>query len=252
MHPLEAYRLQNNLSQKELADLIEVDKGNLSKIISGKSGISADVSYRIKKALGLDIEPSNHKKTKQVPKPTANAKHLAEIHYPLEPNSESPYIDLGDGNYLMLVPLVQEYAYAGYLGNYQDVEYVEELPKHAINVFKHHRGLYRAFEVLGDSMDNGTSESILEGNIVTGSYLQRHHWTSKLHTHRVDNWIIVHKKLGIIVKRIHHKDIEQGIITIKSLNPNKDLYPDEDLLLDDVKELYSVINISKPTRRNAR
>jgi phage repressor protein C with HTH and peptisase S24 domain len=178
-----------------------------------------------------------------------NGRDIGEIKYPLEYDAKNPFIDLGDGEYIMLVPLVPEYAYAGYLGQYQDPEFVEELPKHPIKVDKYHRGEYRAFEVLGDSMNDGTSESILEGSIVTGRNLARIHWLHKLHTHRIDDWVIVHKSEGILVKRIEHKDVEKGIITIKSLNPDKLLYPDKDLLLDDVKELYSIYNVSKPKRK---
>lgn len=170
------------------------------------------------------------------------ARILGEIAYPIEPG-ESPFIDLGEGKYIMIVPLVNEYAYGGYLGGYKDPEYLEELPKHTIIVDKHHKGTYRAFEVVGDSMDDGTINSIPDGAIVTGRDIQQHLWSSKFHTHRFKDYVIVHKTRGVIVKRITHHDTETGIITCHSLNPNKSDYADYDVHLDDVKQMFNVVNV---------
>lgn len=192
---------------------------------------------------------NDHHSSQKERKDITNAKDIAEIQYPLEPSEESPFMDLGDGKYLMFVPLIQEPAYAGYLGGFADPEWVEERPKHTIIVDRHHRGLYRAFEVVGDSMTDGTDESIMDGSIVVGRFLQRHHWATQLHTHKYSDWVIVHKTRGIVVKRIFHKNIKDGVITIKSLNPDKDTFPDEDFSLDDIQELYNVVQYSKTARR---
>ncbi|AOM76008.1 hypothetical protein BFS30_01810 [Pedobacter steynii] len=172
----------------------------------------------------------------------ANSTSIGEIHYPLEVG-DSPFIDLGEGKYIMVVPLVNEYAYAGYLPGYRDPEYLEELPKHTIIVDKHHKGQYRAFEIVGDSMDDNTKESISDGSIATGREIQQHLWTSKFHTHRFKDYIIVHKKHGIIAKRITHHDTETGVITCHSLNPDKNRYPDFDIHLDDVRQMFNIVNV---------
>ncbi|WP_124583927.1 helix-turn-helix transcriptional regulator [Pedobacter sp. KBW06] len=172
----------------------------------------------------------------------ANSTSIGEIHYPLEVG-DSPFIDLGEGKYIMVVPLVNEYAYAGYLPGYRDPEYLEELPKHTIIVDKHHKGQYRAFEIVGDSMDDNTKESISDGSIATGREIQQHLWTSKFHTHRFKDYIIVHKKHGIIAKRITHHDTDTGVITCHSLNPDKDRYPDFDIHLDDVRQMFNIVNV---------
>jgi phage repressor protein C with HTH and peptisase S24 domain len=57
---------------------------------------------------------------------------------------------------VMLVPLVNQYAYGGYLQGFNDPEFIEELPKIPFIVEKEHKGEYICFEVKGDSMDNGT------------------------------------------------------------------------------------------------
>lgn len=159
-------------------------------------------------------------------------------------DTDSPFVDLGNGQYIMIVPLVQDYAYAGYLAGYQDEEYIEELPKHSFVVNKQHRGKYMAFQVIGDSMSNGTEESITEGSTVTGREIQRHLWSSRFHIHRFKDYVIVHKE-GILIKRIIKHDVDEGVITCRSLNPDKDAYPDFDLNLDDCSQIFNIVNVTQ-------
>ncbi|OCX54710.1 hypothetical protein BEL04_10830 [Mucilaginibacter sp. PPCGB 2223] len=158
--------------------------------------------------------------------------------------TDSPFVDLGNGQYIMIVPLVQDYAYAGYLAGYQDEEYIDELPKHSFVVNKQHKGKYMAFQVIGDSMSNGTEESITEGSTVTGREIQRHLWSSRFHIHRFKDYVIVHKE-GILIKRIIRHDVEAGVITCQSLNPDKDAYPDFDLDLDDCSQIFNIVNVTQ-------
>jgi phage repressor protein C with HTH and peptisase S24 domain len=171
----------------------------------------------------------------------SNAYTVGNIQYS---ETDSPFVDLGNGQYIMIVPLVQEYAYAGYLSGYQDEEYIEELPKHSFVVNKQHRGRYMAFQVIGDSMSNGTEESITEGSTVTGRGIQRHLWSSRFHIHRFKDYVIVHKE-GILIKRITRHDVEEGVITCQSLNPDKDAYPDFDLKLDDCSQIFNIVNVTQ-------
>lgn len=159
-------------------------------------------------------------------------------------DTDSPFVDLGNGQYIMIVPLVQDYAYAGYLGGYQDDEYIDELPKHSFVVNKQHRGKYMAFQVIGDSMSNGTEESITEGSTVTGREIQRHLWSSRFHIHRFKDYVIVHKE-GILIKRIIRHDVDLGMITCRSLNPDKEAYADFDLNLDDCSQIFNIVNVTQ-------
>ncbi|RKR84881.1 hypothetical protein BDD43_5134 [Mucilaginibacter gracilis] len=159
-------------------------------------------------------------------------------------DGDSPFIDLGNGQYIMIVPLVQDYAYAGYLSGYQDDEYLEELPKHSFVVNKQHKGHYMAFQVIGDSMSNGTDESITEGSTVTGREIQRHLWSSRFHIHRFKDYVIVHKE-GILIKRIVKHNVDAGLITCQSLNPDKEGYPDFELNLDDCQQIFNIVNVTQ-------
>ncbi|CAM4215252.1 Phage repressor protein C, contains Cro/C1-type HTH and peptisase s24 domains [Pedobacter westerhofensis] len=173
----------------------------------------------------------------------SNAIDLGELPSNFELD-ETPFIELPGGDILMVFPLVEESAYAGYLNGYADPEFIEQRPKHSLIVQKYHKGLYRGFEIVGDSMDNGTIESIPDKSKVTGRFLMHHHWENKLHLHRYKDFIIVHKTDGIIAKRIIKHNVEEGTIVIHSLNPDKESFPDKELHLSDVKELYNIIDVS--------
>lgn len=233
--------LKNDLG---LAKAIKMSSGYMSEIMTGKKNVPKTFGQKLEDNLGINRKWFDFDEGEMlfVPK-IENTKDIGEIQYPIEPG-DTPFIKLGEGQYNMIMPLVSEYAYAGYLSGYSDPEYIEELPKHTIVVTKYHRGQYRAFEVVGDSMDDNTKESIPDGSIVTGREIQHHHWTSKFHTHRFKDYVIVHQTEGIVTKRIIHHDTIQGYITCRSLNPDKENYPDFDLQLDEVKQIFNIVNVS--------
>lgn len=146
---------------------------------------------------------------------------------------------------VVYVPLVNQYAYAGYLDGYADTTYIEQLPQIPFIVDREGHGNYIAFEVKGDSMNDGTEESYLEGDRLYCREIASYLWaTSKLHLRKWD-FVIVHSD-GIIVKRIIDHDVENHTITIHSLN---DMYPDKVLDLCEVKQIFNVIESVRPRRR---
>lgn len=152
------------------------------------------------------------------------------------------FVEISPGRYRMGVELVPVYAQAGYLSGYMDQQYLEELPKHYITVDKFVKGNYKAFEISGDSMDNGSIKDALpHGTIVTCREVKRELWTSKFHTHEWPNWIIVHKTEGIVAKQIAKQNLETGTLTLRSLNPDKDRYPDFEIKLDDCVQIFNVV-----------
>lgn len=151
-------------------------------------------------------------------------------------------IEISPGRWQMTVELVPVYAQAGYLSGYGDSQFLVDLPKHSFTTNVLAKGKYRAFEVAGDSMDNGNiKEAIPDGIVVVGREVDRQYWTSKFHTHKWPNWLFVHKTEGVVVKQIASQDLTSGDITLTSLNPDKDKYPDFTINLDDVNQVYNVI-----------
>ncbi len=247
---------QRRITQEGLASELKISRGHIIKKLN-EVVITDDKLNTKQKILDfLNIQESD------LPKPTQeeikeyilreadipyqiadikkeyNALEIGEIE---TPDDESPFIDLHNGQYVMLVPLVEEKARAGYIEHIADKEYVGELPKHSFIVDRQHRGKYFAFRVVGDSMDNGTVESIPEGSIVTGRDISQHLWRSKFHINRFKDYVIVHKD-GIIIKRITEHDVDNGIITCHSLNT--ELFPDFQIHLDDCRQILNVVNVT--------
>lgn len=147
--------------------------------------------------------------------------------------------------HIIYVPLVNQYAHAGYLCGYTDTEYIESLPTIPFIVDSEAQGHHIAFEVKGDSMDNGTDEAYKEGDRLLCREIRPDLWVnSKLHIRKWD-FVIVHED-GIFVKRIVEHDVNNCTITIHSLNR---YYPDRILSLTEVKQIFNVIELSRPRRR---
>lgn len=174
------------------------------------------------------------------PAPLGNAAMIGEIDN-YDYLTDTKFIEISPGRYKMRVPLVPEYAKAGYLSGFSDLNYMETLPIHEPIVDRYHRGRYMAFEVTGDSMDDDSKRSIPHGSIVTAREIKRDLWRSRFHTHKFPYYVIVHKTEGIIVKEIIKHDVDAGVITLRSLNPDKEHYPDFEIHLDDVQQIFNVV-----------
>lgn len=157
-------------------------------------------------------------------------------------NNEAIFIEDGD---TIHVPLVSQYAYAGYLCGYGDPEYIDSLPKIAVTINKEGKGNYMMFEVRGDSMEEDSRDGIYEGDRLYCREINKDLWKFKLHLKQWD-FVIVHKTEGILVKRIIDHNINTGDITIHSLNP---YYEDRILNLEDIAQLFNVIEVTRGRRR---
>ena len=149
-------------------------------------------------------------------------------------------VNLGE-KAIMYVPLVNKYAYAGYLSGFGDGEYIQSLPTLPMIADREGRGVYMAFEVRGDSMDDGTRHSYEQGDLIICREIARHHWANKLHIAKYD-FVVVHRTEGILLKKIIHHDTKAGTLTLHSLNT---LYDDISVSLDDVAQIFNVIKVER-------
>lgn len=229
------------LSQDQLAEKIGSTRGYIAQIEKDKP-FSYKKTVQLAQALGIDPDWLESGIGVQF---VTEAKAKGAIEN--IPEDEERFIDLEDGRFSMRVPLVYHKAYAGYLAGFADQEFVSELPRISIDVVKYHKGNYQAFEVVGDSMTSYepqlVRESIFDGSLVVGREIDKQHWRYKFHLHRYADFVIVHKRDGILVKRLTKHDVEQGIISCTSLNPDKDRYPDFDIHLDEVYQIFNIIKV---------
>lgn len=155
------------------------------------------------------------------------------------------FLILPNGQYLMTMPLAEYDVQAGFLDVYQDVERLGEMRQHSIMVDKPVHGKYIAFRVRGNSMDDGSSNSIQENDIVSTRELQRHHWSSKLRFKDFPYWVIFTSTARTpLIKEIVDHDVEKGTITCHSLNDSPD-YHDFKINVDDIRALFYVVRVQK-------
>jgi hypothetical protein len=144
----------------------------------------------------------------------------------------------------MNVPVIHIKAQCGYLAGYGDTEYIDTLPTMPVIVDQTYHGKYRIFEAEGDSMDDGSRNSICDGDKLLCREVRRDLWLPKLH---INDWyfVIVHRTKGISIKQITAQD-DNGNITCHSLN---ELFNDYTVNLDDVIEIYNVIKVVERSMR---
>jgi len=231
-------------SQKAIGKLLGYSSESaFSQVLNGKVNVPNDLLTRISN-LSEDVKNFIiENKDKEAIRIEAKPLRLADP-YGFDATNEKFY-QLADGSVIMQVPIISHKAYAGYLVGYADPEFYDDLDTIPLPVDGLHKGSYLAFEVTGDSMINFSTlelaeQSIFPGRIAIGRDLPREKWMYRLHTHNYDNWVIVHRTKGILIKKITEHIVNEGIITIHSLNPE---YPDEQLHLNDIEQIFSVVQI---------
>lgn len=225
MIDIKLLRKFKKMTQQEFAELLGCDQSFISQIEGGRRSLPDEFVERLFENYGSELY---------------NFKML-----PKEPSSEIVTKATIDFDRVMLVPLVSQYAYAGYLSGFGDEEYTDSLPTIPWYVDREYKGKYMFFEVRGDSMDDGSIESYPEGSRLLSRNVGREHWRNRLPISAWD-FVIVHQSEGILAKRIVNHDTQRGVITCHSLNS---LYDDFTLHLDEVMELYTIIEKIIPAKR---
>lgn len=236
---LKELRTARGISQQALADATGIPKGTIGRIeASGEDIKKVDVSNALLSYFKNEPEAVIE----------ANPVRLADP-FGFDATNEKFY-KLADDSLIMQVPIIKEKAYAGYLVGFSDPEFYEDFETLPLPVDGLHRGSYLAFEVTGRSMvcydsDELAELSIRPGWLAVGRDIPKDKWKYRLHTHTTDTWIVVHKKKGILIKQIVNHDVENGKITTHSLNPE---YKDEEYNLEDIEQIFSVVQIINKKR----
>jgi len=167
--------------------------------------------------------------------------HPANMEEP-EPFTENKngnyYYRRSDGQLFVEVPLVPYSA----LGSPADefAELTADRSRYKMMGFEVDRvghGRYFAFEVDGDSMDDGTRSSFERGDVVLVRELDRSHWLPKLHLSQWRFWVVCWQNC-VRLKEITAQTATT--ITLHSLNPSPE-YTDFTLNLAEVSRLFNVI-----------
>lgn len=222
-------KLELRFPISELSSKLDYAKGNISNFLSGKKPVPDTFLDKFFITFGLQRSEIENLLTTEENK-TIGVDEVKEL----------------KNQNIFLVPLVSQYAYGGFLSGYSDNDYMETLPTLPFYADHEAKGNYIAFEVRGESMENGTDESIKAGNVVICREINNQYWKSKLHIRKWDFFVIAHQTEGILIKSIIDHNVESGEITIHSLNP---LYEDRILNLSEVALLYNVIEIRRKLKQ---
>lgn len=141
-----------------------------------------------------------------------------------------PHTDYMEVSYLSIE------AQAGYMDSLENNQ-IPNLDTMLVPV-EFEKGNYLVVEVSGESMNDGTLRSVCDGDRLLCKDLQKHHWRNKLH-YKQYLFVIVGRD-GIVCKQVTGHDVEKGIITCHSWNPQ---YKDYVIHLDEVYQLLYVKKI---------
>tara|TARA_R110002012_G_scaffold190633_1_gene358236 strand:+ start:37241 stop:37984 length:744 start_codon:yes stop_codon:yes gene_type:complete len=239
---IEAWKKDYNLNNEEIAGIIGKKGDTFRKALNRKS--VSELEQKVIVDVISRYEGNETRKLSEILKDVIPNISNKKEYYPLNNADQLKETDAVwvDYSSFMNIPVVQKRAQAGFLSGWGDDEYLEELPTIPWEVDREYKGKYIAFEVTGDSMDDNSRESIIEGDTLICREIQRHHWVNKLHLHRWKNFVVVHRTEGILVKRVLKHDIDTGRLLLHSLNP---LFDDQEVFMDDLIALFNVIDIHR-------
>jgi len=203
-------RKKKGLTQQQFADQVGIKRS----LVGAYEEERAEPKYELLKTIASFFEISIDdfiKETineKWAPAPKGNLRIL------------SISVDKDDNENIELVPLK---ASAGYLNGYADPEYVAQLPKFYLPMFK--QGTYRAFEIKGDSM-----LPLVSGTIIIGEYMEN--WGD---VKSGETYVIVSKSEGVVYKRMGSKFRADKKLKLISDNP---VYEPYEIGGEDVLEIW--------------
>lgn len=243
---LKELQQKSGLNSRQFALQNGIDPSQFAKAMKGVKTLGMERLIELSTKYNVDLKWLVSGDDASTPQPPANARDLGQPIATHSAKNGNQFVELTGGNYIMYTKLVTQKASAGYMTGWGDDEFLEELPIHPILVQELHKGVYRSFEITGDSMDDSSKASIEEGDIVTGRQINRSLWKSAFHTKKYPDFIIVHRTEGITCKRIIAHDTDKGTITCHSLNPDKKRYPDFEVALDDCLQIFNIVQVTKP------
>src|SRR5690606_743228 len=97
-----------------------------------------------------------------------------------------------------------------------------------------------AFRVSGDSMDDGSSNSIPKNSVVFSRAIEQSMW-NKIYLSQYRFFVVVTPS-GVMVRKLKEVDDENKTIEFASINPDKNKYADLVLKFSEINMLLNVIS----------
>jgi len=215
-------RKQRNATQKQIADSIGITRSALADYENEKSEPKASVLIKLSKHFDVNIHDllNTDIGNPLFRKSSIGLKNLE--------NREIRVVAITvDENQKQNIEFVPVNAIAGYAQNLSDPEYIKELPNFSIP--KLIEGMYRAFEIKGNSMP-----PIDEDFIVIGKYVE--HYSDFKNGKR---YVLVLKEDGVVFKRVINEVNKNSRLILVSDNPE---YLPYTAKIEDVLEGWEMVS----------
>ncbi len=199
---LKYLRKKKGLTQQQFADEMGIKRASVGAYEEDR----AEPKYELLKKIAtfydltMDELANDTINDKWRPTPRGNAANLRIL---------SITVDEGDKENIELVPVK---ASAGYLNGYADPEYIAELPKFSLPMFR--QGKYRAFEIKGDSL-----LPLQPGSIVIAEYVED--WND---VKPGQTYVVISRSDGVVYKRVAFKYKDDKGLKLLSDNKSYDPY----------------------------
>lgn len=128
--------------------------------------------------------------------------------------------------------------------NYYADELLQELEKRTIYLDHDAKGRYFEIDSTGDSMNDGSIDSIANGDKLLLREIPKIYWKSKFHINKWD-FTFFHYDKGFITKRIKEHNVETGDLLLESRNPDKEQYPDFWINLKECAIVCNVVEVRR-------
>jgi transcriptional regulator with XRE-family HTH domain len=206
-------RKRRGLTQQQFADQIGIKRSLVGAYEEERAEPKYELLKNIASFFDITVDDFINEtiNDKWVPKPKGDPANLRIL---------TISVDKDENENIEMVPMK---ASAGYLNGYADPEYVAQLPKFYLPMFKN--GTFRAFEIKGDSM-----LPLASGSIIIGEYLEN--WGD---IKSGDTYVVVSKNDGVVYKRVMGKFKDQKKLKLVSDNP---VYEPYEINGEDVLEIW--------------
>ncbi|MBD3904438.1 hypothetical protein NAL32_07305 [Chryseobacterium sp. Ch-15] len=128
--------------------------------------------------------------------------------------------------------------------NYYADELLQDLEKRVIYLDHDAKGRYFEIDCIGDSMNDGSIDSIANGDKLLLREIPKIYWKDKFHINKWD-FTFFHYDKGFITKRIKEHNIETGDLLLESRNPDKEHYPDFWINLKECAIVTNVVEVRR-------
>lgn len=239
------YISERGLNLTELIDALGKDSQWMSKVLEGKAQFENEDILRLM-ALHQDLNGDwlvNGKGPMTTAKVSKRSSNDLLYGGGLGYIGETSFERLRGEQYSVNCLLIEKQDHVNYMDHFRAVDVLSLFSKHAISLERIHVAVYRSFRCIDVSMDNGSKNSILFGDIVTGRRLDITLTEDRSCVNPGSNYVF-HLETGINIRQVVDFNHTDNRISVKALNEGW-VPTNHDFSIDSVREIYLIEHIAR-------